>query len=120
MRADKNAIPEGGVDWGELQVEFESFPAGLDTGPLLEGLPGGACPCPHWGYVFKGSFVVRYADHEETVRTGDAFYMAPGHVPVFLEDTEMFELSPADELRAVLDVVNANASRLDEQRWAQR
>lgn len=120
MRADKDGIPEGGIDWGDLQVEFETFPSGLDTGPLLKGLPGDACPCPHWGYVFNGSFVVRYADHEETVRAGDAFYMAPGHVPVFLEDTEMFELSPAEQLRAVLEVVNANAARLDEQLWTQR
>jgi hypothetical protein len=120
MRADKTGIPEGGVSWGDLQVEFETFPAGLDTAPLLKGLPGDACPCPHWGYVFKGRFVIRYADHEETVTAGDAFYMAPGHVPVFLEDTEMFELSPAEELRAVLEVVNANAARLDEQLWAQR
>jgi hypothetical protein len=120
MRADKSQIPDGGVGWGDLQVEFETFPAGLDTAPLLKGLPGGACPCPHWGYVFKGRFVVRYADHEETVESGNAFYMAPGHVPVFVEDTEMFELSPAHELRAVLDVVNANAARLDEQLWEQR
>ena len=120
MRADKSQIPDGGVGWGDLQVEFETFPAGLDTAPLLKGLPGGACPCPHWGYVFKGRFVVRYADHEETVESGHAFYMAPGHVPVFVEDTEMFELSPAHELRAVLDVVNANAARLDEQLWEQR
>jgi quercetin dioxygenase-like cupin family protein len=70
--------------------------------------------------VFKGRFVIRYGDHEETVSAGDAFYMAPGHVPAFLEDTEMFELSPADELKAVLDVVNANAACLDEQLWAQR
>ena len=87
-----------GLEWGDLMVEFETFPAGLDTAPLLRGLPGDACPCPHWGYVFKGSFMVRYADREETYRTGDAFYMAPGHVPVFLEDTEMFELSPAGQL----------------------
>ena len=120
MKADKSAIPEGGAEWGDLQVEFESFPAGLDTGPLLKGLPGDSCACPHWGYVFKGSFVVRYADHDETITAGDAFYLAPGHVPVFLEDTEMFELSPADELREVLEVVNANAALLDDQLWGER
>lgn len=64
--------------------------------------------------------MIRYAAHEQTVTAGDAFYMAPGHVPVFVEDTEMFELSPADELRAVLRVVNANAARLDEQLWERR
>ena len=101
-------------------MEFETFPAGLDTGPLLKGLPGDACPCPHWGYVFKGSFVVHYADHEETIRPVTPSTWPPGHVPVFLEDTEMFELSPAAELRAVLDVVNANAAALGDALWEQR
>lgn len=75
---------------------------------------------PALSYAFKGRFVVRYADTKRPWPPGDASYMAPGHAPVFLEDTEMFELSPAEELRAVLEVVNANAARLDEQLWAQR
>ncbi len=120
MRADRVVADGEALEWGDLLVEFETFPAGLDTTPLLKGLPGDACPCPHWGYVFKGRFVVRYADHEETVSAGAAFYMAPGHVPVFLEDTEMFELSPATALREVLEVVNANAAALDESLWEQR
>jgi hypothetical protein len=101
-----------GQKWGDLLVELEHFPAGFDATPLLKGLPDDLCPCPHWGHVRKGSIVVRYADHEETLRAGDAFYMAPGHTVVFLEDTEMFELSPADELAAVMEVVGANAERL--------
>lgn len=120
MRADRASAGAEGLEWGDLLVEFETFPAGLDTAPLLKGLPEDLCPCPHWGYVFKGRFVVRYADHEETVSAGEAFYMAPGHAPLFLEDTEMFELSPAAELREVLEVVNANAAALDEARWEQR
>lgn len=94
MRTDKSDIPDGGVCWGDLQVEFETFPADLDTAPLLEGLPGDACHCPHWGYVFKKRFVVRYADSEETVESGDAFSMAPGHVPVFVEDTDIIRAQP--------------------------
>lgn len=39
MRADKTEIRDGGVGWGGLQVEFETFPAGLGTAPLLNGLP---------------------------------------------------------------------------------
>lgn len=111
MRAHRGQTTEG-LEWGDLVVEFESFPGGLDTAPLLKGLPGDACPCPHWGYVFKGSFTVRYADREETISTGDAFYMEPGHVPVFLEDTEMFEVSPGTELAAVMEVVARNAADL--------
>jgi hypothetical protein len=120
MRADRASAGAEGLEWGDLLVEFETFPAGLDTAPLLKGLPDDRCPCPHWGYVFKGRFVVRYAGHEETVSAGEAFYMAPGHAPLFLEDTEMFELSPAAELRQVLEVVNANAAALDEALWEQR
>lgn len=120
MRADRAAADTQAHEWGDLLVEFEQFPAGLDTTPLLKGLPDDACPCPHWGYVFKGRFVVRYADHEETVVAGDAFYLQPGHVPVFLEDTQMFELSPAAQLREVLEVVNANAAALEDPNWEQR
>ena len=112
MRANRADICDG-AEWGDLKVEFETFPAGLDTAPLLRGLPDDACPCPHWGYVFSGSILVRYRDHEETYRTGDAFYMAPGHVPVFLEDTEIFELSPAAQLAEVMQVVIANMAELE-------
>jgi hypothetical protein len=104
----------------ELLVELEHFPAGLDTAPLLAGLPGDACPCPHRGYVFSGRFTVRYSDHEETLEAGDVFYLQPGHVPVFLEDTEMLELSPAKELAEVVEHVNARALELDEAGWEQR
>jgi hypothetical protein len=119
MRADRTDERQA-HEWGDLLAEFEQFPAGLDTAPLLKGLPGDACPCPHWGYVFKGRFVVRYADHEETIVTGDAFYLQPGHVPVFLEDTEMFELSSAVQLSDVLKVVNANAAAMEDPNWEQR
>jgi hypothetical protein len=67
--------------------------------------------------VFRGSFVIRYADHEETVSAGDAFYMEPGHVPMFIEETEMFEVSPAKELAAVMEVVTANAGELEGVPW---
>ena len=53
-------LEAGGVciqseDWGELNVARIRFPKGADATPLLEGLPGGLCPCPHWGTVLKGS-----------------------------------------------------------------
>ena len=116
MRSNSTETTEG-LEWGDLLVEFETFPAGLDTTPLLRGLPGDACPCPHWGYVLRGSFVVRYADHEETVSAGDAFYLQPGHVPVFLEETEMIEFSPTTKLAEVMEVVTANAAELDGVPW---
>jgi hypothetical protein len=120
MRASRATSQGQSFEWGDLLVELEQFPAGLDTAPLLEGLPGDACPCPHWGYVLSGRFSVRYADHEEVVEAGDVFYLQPGHVPVFLEDTEMVELSPAKELAAVIEHVNARALQLEAAGWEQR
>ena len=56
--------------------------------PLLRGLPGDSCQCPHWGYLLAGKITVSYADREETYQAGDAFYMTPGHVPAAEADTE--------------------------------
>ena len=41
------------TDVGGMTVSFYRLPAG-DLRPILEGLPGDACPCPHWGYVVSG------------------------------------------------------------------
>ncbi len=72
-----------------------------DMTAMLAGLPGGHCSCPHWGYVIKGRWIVKYADREETYDAGDAFYMSPGHVPTSIEaGTETVMFSPADELKA--------------------
>jgi hypothetical protein len=34
------------------------------------------------GYVLKRRLTYRFADHDETVQAGDAFYLPPGHIPV--------------------------------------
>ena len=68
--------------------------------------PAGTCPCPHWGYVFKGRLTIRYGDHEETVEAGEAFYMPPGHAPAAEAGTEFVQFSPTDQL-AVSEAVMA-------------
>lgn len=117
MHAAKNEVPvtdQGGgyegrfAQWDGYAVSFETIPAGSDFAPFLAGLPGDACPCPHWGYCFKGRFVVRYPDGEETVGAGEAYYMRPGHRPVYVEDTETLEFSPHAELQEVMAVVASN------------
>jgi hypothetical protein len=109
---------EQGGEWGGMIAGVTRIPAGSDFAPLLRGLPGDRCPCPHWGYVIAGRFVVRYADtdQEETVAAGEAYYLPAGHVPRYLEDTEVFEVSPAAELRSVIEVMLANAG--PESAWA--
>jgi len=60
---------------------------------------------------------LREQDHQE----GKVGYVSPYQSDSCARGgAEILELSPADELRAVLDVVNANAARLEEQLWEQR
>jgi hypothetical protein len=62
-------------------VSFVTIRQGHSLAPLLRGLSGDSCQCPHWGYLLAGKITVSYADREETYQAGDAFYMTPGHVP---------------------------------------
>ena len=79
-------------------VELVTFKEHVDMTPVLASLPGGNCSCPHWGYVFSGRMTVHYADHDDVIEAGDAFYMAPGHVPEVVAGTEFVMFSPADLL----------------------
>jgi ribosomal protein L16 Arg81 hydroxylase len=45
---------------------------------------------------------MRYADHEEIVEAGDAFYFPPGHAPEAEAGTELVQFSPSDQLAAVV------------------
>ena len=92
-------------------VTFERIPAGFPPGgdDAFRGLPDDACQCPHWGFLFRGAFKLRYTDgHEEIVRSGQAYYAAPGHTFLALEDCETVEFSPTQELQEVQAVVGAN------------
>lgn len=100
------------VEWGEMNVALERLPAGLDTAPLFKGLPDDRCQCPHWGYILKGRMRVRYADREEIVSAGDAYYLAPGHLPLFEEETEVIEFSPKGEYQKTMEVVERNMSAM--------
>src|SRR5690349_13836233 len=65
---------------GGMVVALESWKAGLDTGEMFAGLPGGACQEPHWGYILSGAITMRYTDGgSETLSTGQAYYIRPGH-----------------------------------------
>jgi hypothetical protein len=117
MRANREDLTDpvlGGVSaqWGAMEVSFRAFAAGFDARPLVRGLPDDLCPCPHWGYVLKGRMDLGIPGTTVIVTAGDAFYMPPGHVPVFLEDTEFFEVSPSNEMAVVQEVVERNLAAL--------
>jgi hypothetical protein len=96
---------------GDYAVNFVTIRRGLSLAPLLAGLPGNNCPCPHWGYVLAGQLTVTYADHEEVIEAGDAFYLPPGHVPAATEGTEFVQFSPAAQLADIQGAMMANTQR---------
>jgi len=97
-----------GEEWGGQLVRHLTLPPGADFRPLFRGLPGDRCGCPHWGYVVAGSIHVQYADGtEEVSRAGDLYYWPGGHTGWTDEGVTFIELSPADDLRPVLDHVSA-------------
>ena len=100
------------AEWGNMQAGFETFKTELDMTPLLKGLPGDRCQCPHWGYVLKGRMVIRYAGREEVVKAGDAYYMAPGHIPFFDAGTEVIEFSDKEAYGRTLEVIDKNLAAL--------
>jgi hypothetical protein len=96
-------------DLGGYIVNFVTFQPDMDQTPLLKGLPDDRCQCPHWGYVFEGSVTYRFADHEENVLAGEAFYLPPGHVPVGnAPNSVIVQFSPTDELRKTEKVLFEN------------
>ncbi len=99
-------------DIGGYTVGFETYTADADPGELFRGLPDDRCQCPHWGYVVRGKLIYRYADHEDVITAGEAYYAAPGHLPVLFADTEIVEFSPTEGLAKTMDVVMKNLANL--------
>jgi hypothetical protein len=90
-------------------VNFVTFHEDIDATPLMKGLPDDRCQCPHWGYVLSGRVTFRFADREEIVEAGDAFYLEPGHVPVSHEPgTELVQFSPSEELARTEQAIMRN------------
>ena len=90
------------AEWGETAVAYVRLSAGADAAPLLAGLPGDVCSCPHWGYVLEGAIHVRYGDgREEVSRAGELFHWPGGHTVRVEEDTAFVEFSPRRELSEV-------------------
>ena len=96
------------TEWGGMQVTLESYHKTMDMAPLLKGLPDDKCQCPHWGMVLKGRMLVKYRDHEEVTKAGEAYYMAPGHSPIMDPGTELVEFSPIEEAMKSRQVIERN------------
>ena len=117
-KVSKDSATQGG-DYGPVSdhsdqldgytVGFTTFHIDMDQSPMLKGLPGDQCQCPHWGYVLKGRLTYRVGEGEEVFEAGDAFYLAPGHIPVHNEPgSEFVQFSPTQELLETQAVMRAN------------
>ena len=85
-----------------------------DHTPVYQGLPGGVCPCPHYGYVFTGRIRCHYPGTDwpdEIATAGDAYFFPAGHVLIYEEQTEALELNPAAALQTLMDHIEALAQR---------
>lgn len=100
---DAGAATVRGVDWEGMRAAIVSVPAGTDFGPLLRGLPGDRCPCPHWGYVIRGRLRITGTGGGETLGAGDVFYLPAGHTGVAEEDTDFVEISPPEQHQRFVD-----------------
>jgi hypothetical protein len=108
VEMEVGGIRTRGEEWGEVIVRHLTLPPGADMRPLLKGLPGDVCDCPHWGYVIDGSIQIQYADGTvELNRAGDVYYWPGGHTGWTDEGVTFLEYSPADALRPVLAHIGA-------------
>jgi hypothetical protein len=105
---DAGPAMDRGGPLDEYTVDFVTIREGHSLAPVLKGLPGDSCQCPHWGYVTSGTLTFRFADREEVCEAGDAFYVGPGHTPSATAGTEYLQFSPADELQAVTAAIVKN------------
>jgi hypothetical protein len=99
------------ADLDGYTVGFESYPEGSDPAPLFLGLPDDRCQCPHWGVVQSGQITFRWRDREETFGAGDAYYAAPGHLPLITSGTSLVEFSPSTKLQETMTVIEANLAK---------
>ena len=103
-------------DWHEdvdgYTIQLVGFKQDIDSTPLLRGLPGDSCPCPHWGYVIRGRVTFSFDGREEVFEAGDAFYVPPGHLQRVDADTEYLQFSPAEQLHEVSEHMMANMAAM--------
>ena len=100
------------IEWREdvdgYAINWVSFKGDIDSTPMLKGLPGDSCHCPHWGYVLSGRVTFTFGDSEEVVEAGEAFYVPAGHGQRADAGTEYLQFSPIKELDEVSAQIMAN------------
>ena len=89
-------------------VGFETYSEDADMAAMFKGLPDDRCQCPHWGVVLKGKVVYHYAEGDDVITAGEAYFAPPGHLPEIFAGTEVVEFSPTKELQETIAVITKN------------
>ena len=55
---------------------------------------------------------MKRAGGDEVLQAGDVYYLEPGHVPVFEEDTEVLEFSSKEEYQKTIEVAARNIAAM--------
>lgn len=110
--ADHGIVEDRNEDVDGTTISFLTIREDVDSTPLLRGLPGNRCTCPHWGYVFSGRLVFELDGRTEIYEAGDAFYLPPGHIQKADAGTEYLQFSPADDLHVVTEAMMRNFAAL--------
>lgn len=98
-----------------MDVSIETFHEEINTAPLLKGLPDDCFQCPHLGYMLEGQFHVHYADREETIDTGEVYYLESGHQVTQTARTKLIEFSPSEGHNETREVIMKNYEKMQEQ-----
>jgi glyoxylate utilization-related uncharacterized protein len=106
--ADHGPVQEWSGDVDGYTINFVAFKVDIDSAPMLKGLPGDRCTCPHWGYVLKGRVTFELDGRTEVFEPGDAFYVPAGHNQLADAGTEYVQFSPAEELAKVDEAIMRN------------
>lgn len=105
--------------WGDMEVGLAIVPQPLDCTEVcrIGGLPGGLCPCPHYGYIFEGRMRAKYPGTDwpdEVVEAGEAFFIPAGHILIYEEASRVLELNPAHALQVCMDGMQRGLTKMME------
>lgn len=95
----------------DYTVGFETYTTDADLAELFKGLPDDRCQCPHWGVVLKGRLKYTGDDGETIIEAGEAYYVAPGHLPYLYAGTEVIEFSPTKDLHETMAAIEKNMAQ---------
>jgi hypothetical protein len=105
MMVEAEGMKVRGTHDGKIVVNYWEMGPNQDLGPAIkERLGDGLCPCPHWGYILEGSFIVFDTQGKEVAfNAGDIGYWAPGHAAkAGSNGCKLVDFSPYDEIKPVL------------------